>query len=160
MSLIGLVLLTACSHDEEDKPLELVKTQFNFSLPLKHAKLFARTRMGGDVVQKDGTEEEFREMTDVRLLCYNTNSVPSETASKIGNIIEIKTEGEDVNNDVTDDDYSLCQEISIPVTTSYFGFYARAKDAPVTHEDKMKYGVIETVGLGKNTYHDNSSGTL
>lgn len=159
MSLMGLVLLTACTHqdDDGDKPIQLVKTQFNFSLPLKHAKLMGRTRMEGDVVQKDGTQEEFREMTDVRLLCFNTSSVPSQSASKIGNIIEIKTDGSDVNDDVTEEDYSLCQEITIPVTTSYFGFYARAKDAPVTHEDKMKYGVIETVGLGKTSYQDNSS---
>lgn len=156
MSLIGLVLLTGCSHDDEgDKPLEMVKTQFNFSLPLKSSAFLARTRMDGDVVQKDGTEEEFRGMSDVKLFCFNTT--PTQSSSKIGNIIEIKTSGSEVTEEVTQEDYSLCQEISIPVTTSYFGFYARANDAPVTHADKMKYGIIETVGLGRTTYQDNST---
>lgn len=154
MSLAGLILLTACtSGDDDSQSLPMVKTQFNFSLPFLGAK--ANTRMGGDVVQKDGTEEEFRGMSDVKLFCFNT--VPSQTTSKIGNIIEIMTSGSEVTEDVTQNDYSLCQEISIPVTTSYFGFYARANDAPVTHDDKMKYGIIETVGLGRSTYQDNST---
>ena len=160
MSLSGLILLTGCSKgDEGEKPLELVNTQFNFSLPLKKAGALARTRMDGDVVQVDESEEKFRGMEEVRLLCYDTNTVPSETASNIGNIIEIKTEGKDVNQEVTDDDYSICQEIRIPVGTSYFGFYAKAQDDVdlSTHENKMKYGIIETVGLGKNSYQDNST---
>ena len=154
MSLVGLLLLTGCSKgDDGDQSLPMVKTQFNFSLPFLDAK--ANTRMGGDVVQKDGTEEEFRGMSDVKLFCFN--STPTQSSSKIGNIIEIKTSGSEVTEEVTQDDYSLCQEISIPVTTSYFGFYARANDAPVTHADKMKYGIIETVGLGRTTYQDNST---
>jgi len=160
MSLSGLILLTGCSKgDEGEKPLELVNTQFNFSLPLKKAGALARTRMDGDVVQVDESEEKFRGMEEVRLLCYDTNTVPSETASNIGNIIEIKTEGKDVNQEVTNDDYSICQEIRIPVGTSYFGFYAKAQDDVdlSTHENKMKYGIIETVGLGKNSYQDNST---
>ena len=159
MCLLGLILLAACSHDDDgDKPLELVKTQFNFSLPFKSAKLMARTRMDGTVVQNGGKEEDFRGMDDVRLLCYSTGSeVPSIDDSKIGNIIEIQTDGNDVITDATEDDMSVCQEISIPVSTSYFGFYARAADAPTTHEEKMKYGVIETVGLGRKSYEDNSS---
>lgn len=160
MSLIGLILLTGCSKgDEGEKPLELVNTQFNFSLPLKKSGAQARTRMDGDVVQVDESEEKFRGMEDVRLLCYDTSSEPSETASKLGNIIEIKTEGKDVNQEVTEDDYSICQEIRIPVGTSYFGFYAKAQDDVdlSTHENKMKYGIIETVGLGKNSYQDNST---
>lgn len=160
MSLSGLILLTGCSKgDEGEKPLELVNTQFNFSLPLKKAGALARTRMDGDVVQVDESEEKFRGMEEVRLLCYDTNTVPSETASKLGNIIEIKTEGKDVNQEVTEDDYSICQEIRIPVGTSYFGFYAKAQDDVdlSTHENKMKYGIIETVGLGKNSYQDNST---
>lgn len=160
MSLIGLILLTGCSKgDEGEKPLELVNTQFNFSLPLKKSGAQARTRMDGDVVQVDESEEKFRGMEDVRLLCYDTSSEPPETASKLGNIIEIKTEGKDVNQEVTNDDYSICQEIRIPVGTSYFGFYAKAQDNVdlSTHENKMKYGIIETVGLGKNSYQDNST---
>ena len=151
ISLFGLVVLTACSHDDDDKPLELVKTQFNFSLPLKGLKLL-HTRMDGEVVQVQGAP--FRGMDDVRLLCFNT--VPSESTTKIGNIIEINTSGSEVTSS---DDYSQCQEeIHIPVSTSYFGFYARSGEViPTTHAAKMRYGIIETVGLGKNTYQNNRS---
>ena len=158
MSLLGLILLMGCTkEDDGDKPIEYVKTQFNFSLPLKQSGLSPRTRMGGDVVQKDGTDEQFRGIDDVRLLCYNTGAeVPSKDDTNIGNIIEINTSGRDVNTEVTEDDYSLCQEITIPVSTSYFGFYAHSADAPTTHEEKMQYGIVETIGLDKNSYNDNS----
>ena len=153
MSLAGLLLLTGCTKgDDGDQPLPMVNAQFTFSLPFQHAKV--QSRMGGDVVQKDGTEEEFRGMSDVKLFCYN--SVPTQTSSKIGNIIEIKSPGDAASEEITENDMAQCQEISIPVTTSYFGFYARATDAPVTHADKMKYGIIETVGLDKKSYENNS----
>lgn len=149
-SLLGLVLMTACSHDDGDKPLELVNLQFNFSLPLKKAE----TRMTGDVVQASGTEDGFRKMTDVHLLCFS--SEPSKTSVKIGNMISLNTSGEGVHDDVTTQDFSMCQEISIPVGTKYFGFYARSGETmPTTHADKMKYGILETVGLSNTTYESN-----
>ena len=156
MSLAGLLLLTACSSSDETTRVEMkdgvqvVKAQFNFSLPLKKST----TRMGGDVVQESETEEDFRDMTDVRLLCFD--AAPSESSSMIGGVIEMKTSGREVYDEATENDYSLCQEIKIPLGTSHFGFYARANDAPTTHEQRMKYGVIETVGLGNGSYQDNS----
>lgn len=152
-SLLGLVLLTACSRDDGDKSQSFVNTQFNFSLPFKNTQ--SHTRMGGDVVQKDGTDKEFRGITDVKLFCFD--SVPTESSTNIGNIIDMKTSGNSVATDVTTDDLSICQDVSIPVSTSYFGFFARANDAPMTHEEKMKYGIIETVGLDRVTYKGNSA---
>lgn len=153
ITLLGLILLTACSHDDGEKPLEMVKAQFNFSLPLKRSA--ARTRMSEDVVQKNANKDNNRGITDVRLLCYD--KVPTKDDSKIGNIIEIKTSGSDSENEVTENDLAMCEEISIPVTTNHFGFYARAQDTPRTHQEKMQYGIIETVGLTRTTYQDNST---
>lgn len=153
-----LILLTACSASDDTSAgggqdgLRMIRTQFNFSLPLKSAR--PSTRMQGDVVQKDGTEDEFRGIDDVRLLCFNTT--PKETTSKVGNMIEITTSGSEIPKEATAQDYSMCQEISIPVGTTYFGFYAHTADVATDHATKMKYGIIETVGLDKNTYGDNS----
>ena len=152
VSVLLLILLTGCSRDDGGSSQSIVKTQFNFSLPLKSTQ--SLTRMGGDVVQKDGTDKEFRGITDVKLFCYD--SAPTESSTNLGNIIEVRTSGSSVMTDVTTDDLSMCQEINIPVSTSHFGFFARAKDAPTTHEEKMKYGIIETVGLDKSTYEGNS----
>ena len=156
--LAGLLLFAACSSSEEtpgsggERGLQTIRTQFNFSLPLKSSK--AATRMGGDVVQENGSEEEFRGIDDVRLLCFNAS--PTAASSKLGDMIEIKTSVDDVPKEATTNDYSMCQEISIPVGTSYFGFYAHSADRATTHADMMKYGAIETVGLDKASYGDNS----
>lgn len=162
MCLLGLILLTACSHDDDgDKPLQMVKTQFGFSLPLKGTRLKNHTRMGGDVVQTDNTF--FRGIDDIQLLCFRTgNSDPSSTDRKIGDIIEFKssdTSDDDITPSAENKDYSQCQEIRIPITTDHFSFYATAAlDAPLTtHAQKMQYGIIEKVGLSKGTYQDNST---
>lgn len=153
MSILGLVLLTACTKDDDgDKSLPMVKAQFNFSLPMRSAS--AQTRMSGDVVQEDGSQDHFRGLTDVNLFCYK--EAPTQTTTKIGGIIDISSSDSEETTDVTTD-YSMCQEINIPVTTKYFGFYARANDSPTTHQDKMKYGIVETVGMTKGRYQDNSS---
>ena len=126
--LAGLLLFAACSSSEDtpgsggERGLQTIRTQFNFSLPLKSSK--AATRMGGDVVQENGSEEEFRGIDDVRLLCFNAS--PTAASSKLGDMIEIKTSVDDVPKEATTNDYSMCQEISIPVGTSYFGFYAHS----------------------------------
>lgn len=156
MSLAGLILLTGCTKEEGDKPVELVKAQFSFSLPLKGTRLKGHTRMDENVVQAQNTV--FRGIDDVRLLCYNTHNFdPSVTDSKIGDIIEISSSSTDITPE--DVDYSQCQEIRVPLDTDHFGFYATAavSDPMTTHEAKMRYGLVETVRLSRGTYQDNST---
>ncbi len=156
-ALLMAVLLTACARDDDADGVQLVKTQLNFSLPRRivSKQQTPTTRMTPDVVQESGKEEDFRGLDDVHLLCFE--NYPTQTSTKIGGVIEMKTSGGEVSEEVTKDDYSLCQEINIPVGTSFFAFYARAADVPKTHEERMKYGIIETVGLGKTTYQGNSA---
>ncbi len=158
MLLMTVLLIGGCASEEEidpNAPVPTVKAQLNFSLPSRIVgKRLASTRMTGDVVQESNKEADFRGIADVHLFCFD--QYPTESSTKLGGIVDVKTSGEEVTDDVTTDDYSLCQPINIPVGTSYFGFYARADDAPKTHEERMKYGTIETVGLGKNTYQGNS----
>ena len=165
--LLAMLLMVGCaSGSEEVKEVETVQTpkvveaQLNFSLPsrITHHKSVT-TRMSGEVVQEGSEDDDvFRGIDNVHLLCYD--QYPTETSTKLGGIVDIKTSGELVNDTVTQDDYALSQGISIPVGTSYFGFYASASEdteTPMTlHERRMHFGVIETVGLDKNTYQDNS----
>ncbi|MBQ7509786.1 MAG: hypothetical protein IJT53_02600 [Prevotella sp.] len=176
-----LMLLTACaSHDDTDyeAPVQTVEAQLNFSLPKRIAgtrngaaghtdtktgtrngaagpdtKTGTVTRMSSEVVQADGEDDEFRGLADVHLLCFN--QYPTATSSQLGNMIDINTSDEEDNETVTEEDYSLCQEISIPIGTSHFAFYARAADTPQTHEERMRYGTTEAVGLDRSTYSGN-----
>ncbi len=160
--LLAMLLLVACSSSDDlgaeiEKPVPTVTAQMNFSLPnsIIGKRLSQMTRMTSDVVQESGTEESFRGIDDIHLFCFD--HYPTVASDNLGNVIEMKTSGEDVVDDVTEEDYSLCQEIHVPVGTSYFAFYARAADAPKTHEERMHYGVIETVGLNRKSYSGNSS---
>ena len=155
MSLAGLILLAGCTKDDGDKPIELVKAQFGFSLPLKGTRMRGHTRMDENVVQAENTA--FRGIDDIRLLCYNTNNtVPSESDSKVGDIIEIKTSGNDVTK--KDEEFAQCEEIRVPIDTDHFGFYASASvsDPMTSHEAKMRYGIVEAVGLNRSSYKNNS----
>lgn len=160
--LVLALLLAGCTSGDEpggqpDIEVPTVRAQFNFSLPQRIVgkRKTVRTRMTPDIVQETENEADFRGLGDIHMLCFDT--YPTENTRKLGNIIEMKTEkGEEIEK-ATEEDYSLRQEINIPVGTSHFSFYARAQDAPRTHEERMHYGVIETVGLSKSSYQDNSA---
>lgn len=156
---LAVLLLTACSSSEEldevEKPVQLVTTRLNFSLPSRIVgkRSMPQTRMSGDIVQADGEKGEFRGIDDVHMLCFNQYPQPNST--KLGGIINMRTYSDSLEENVTKEDPSLTKEIEIPVGTSYFAFYARSADYPMSHEDRMKYGILETVGLSKNTYTGN-----
>jgi hypothetical protein len=162
--LLAMLLMTGCASGSEEietvETLQVVKAQLNFSLPTRiTGRKSGITRMSGEIVQEGSADNDvFRGIDNVHLLCFD--QYPTETSTKLGGIVDMKTSGELVNDTVTQDDYALSQGISIPVGTRYFGFYANASedsDIPMTlHERRMHFGVIETVGLDKNTYQDNS----
>ena len=168
--LLAVLLLTGCAAEEDPNPQSMVKAQLSFSLPVRIAGMRSAkvTRMTSDIVQIPTGENEndyFRGIDDVHLLCFD--QYPTESSNKLGGVIEMKTSGGEVSEEVTQEDYSLCQEISIPVGTSYFGFYASAPEEltaeeiaeekyKTKHEKLMHFGAIETVGLGQTTYQGNS----
>lgn len=158
MSLLGLVLMPGCSSSEDsidinEENVPTVKAKFIFSFDGQVAgRHKASTRMDADVVQNTG---EFRGISDVRMLCFN--QYPSKDSKKIGKTIEMRTTDETV--DVSqNNDHSEFREVNVPIGTNHFSFYAKATDdVPiVSHVDKMKYGLIETVGLSRSSYQDNS----
>lgn len=162
-SLIVLALLTACTAEDDpwggsEKEFETVNAQYTFSLP-RHIVGTGQTknvtRMTPEVVQEEENAESFRGIEDIRLLCFDR--YPTKDARKIGSIIELNTANGKELATTPETDYSMTQEVIIPVGTSHFAFYARAVDAPQTHEERMHYGVTETIGLDKDSYTDNSS---
>ena len=161
--LMAVLLIGGCSAgediDEADKPVPMVVAHLNFSLPNRIVNKKAQTRMSGEVVQESGAEDDFRGLDDIHLLCFN--QYPTASSNKIGNVIEMNTQSDDVNEEVTNDDYSISKEIDVPVGTSYFGFYANAGEEAVPsmteHERRMHYGIIEAVGIDKRNYQGNSA---
>lgn len=160
--MVAALLLVGCTSGDEpgvvvDDDVPTVRAQFNFALPQRIVgkRQTVRTRMTPDIVQETENEADFRGLGDIHMLCFDT--YPTENSRKLGNMIEMNTEkGEEIEK-ATEEDYSLRQEINIPVGTSHFSFYARANDAPRTHEERMHYGIIETVGLSKRSYEGNSA---
>lgn len=159
VGLIGLGLLTACSSSDDiqagEADVPTVKARYSFALPKRIVgKQSAKTRMDGDVVQEDATSETFRGIGDIRLMCFS--ETPQKNSQKLGSIIELNTKKSTELDNTAEQDFSATQEIRIPVGTNHFAFYAHAADdRAMTHEDKMKYGVIERVGVGKNDYTGN-----
>lgn len=163
--LLMALLMTGCSSsediDEGDKPVQMIVTRLNFSLPSRIAgkKTSQPTRMSDDVTQAKGENGQFRGIDAIRMLCYNES--PTASSNKIGNVIELNTKSNDVTEEVTQDDYALSKEINVPVGTSYFGFYASAEEEAFPtmseHERRMHYGVVEAVGIDKRSYQGNNA---
>ena len=152
--MLLLLMLPGCSKEEigsTDDDVETVNVRFIFSmLPQQVQK--AKTRMSGDVVQQTGLD---RGIDDARVLCYN--SYPTASSTKIGEMIEFKnTSDEIISSDTTGTDISEFRQVGVPVGTNYFGFYGTASGKSSTHEDRMKNGIIEVVGLSKKSYQGNS----
>ena len=135
--------------------MQTVSAHLTFSLPgrIVGTRQKAVTRMTPDVVQ-EGKKEAFRGIRDIHLFCYD--QYPTENSTKLGKTIDLNTDKSTELEEASETDYSLTQAIRVPVGTTYFAFYGRADDTPRTHEDRMKYGIIETVGLGRD-YKDNKS---
>jgi hypothetical protein len=158
MSVV-LLMLCACSDndglDGGDVETPTVSAHFTFALPgrIVGTPRKASTRMTPDVVQ-EGKKEAFRGIRDIHLFCYD--QYPTENSTKLGKTIDLNTAKGIELEEASETDYSLSQVIQIPVGTTHFAFYGRADDSPRTHEECMKYGVIETVGLGGDYQGNNN----
>lgn len=159
------LLLTACSStddfDEADKTEQMVVAHLNFSLPSRIVgkKKAQSTRMGGEVVQADGENGDFRGLDDIHMLCFKEE--PTASSNKVGSVIEMNTKSNEVTDEVTEKDKAYSKEIDVPVGTTYFGFYGGAEEEAVPemteHERRMHYGIIEAIGVDKRSYQGNSA---
>lgn len=163
MSLVISLMLLGCAKDGTgganggDQQVEVVNVRFAFSMVPQHRSHKATTRMDSAIVNPttlgDGLE-------DARMLCFN--GAPTANSKKIGEMIEFKNlEDELISSDTisgenTSTEVSEFRQVGVPVGTTHFGFYGNAPAPSSTHEDRMKNGIIEVVGLSKSTYQGNS----
>lgn len=154
MAVLISLVLQGCSKEDAggiDDSVETVNVRFVFSMLPQQTKK-AKTRMSSDVVQQTGMD---RGIDDARMLCYK--GYPTASSTKIGEMIEFKNhEDEIISSDTTSSEVSEFRQVGVPVGTTHFGFYGTASGYSSTHEDRMKYGVIEVEGLSRTSYHGNS----
>lgn len=155
MLMMSLLLLGCSGEDggvgDNGTKVEVVNVRFVFSMTPQRAHK-ATTRMDSVIANPttltDGLE-------DARMLCFN--GVPTASSTKIGEMIEFNTLEDDlISSDTTGTEVSEFRQVGVPVGTTHFGFYGSASGASRTHEDRMKYGIIEVEGLSKSSYQGNS----
>ena len=161
MAMLISLMLQGCAKESsseggDDAKVEIVNVRFAFSMiPQRSQK--ATTRMDSAIVNPTALENG---LEDARMLCFNT--MPTSSSQKIGEMIEFKNlEDEIISSDTisgesTGTEVSEFRQVGVPVGTTHFGFYGNAPGATNTHEDRMKNGIIEVVGLSKSTYQGNS----
>lgn len=161
--LVMSLMLLGCAKDGTggenggDQKIEIVNVRFAFSMIPQHSSHKATTRMDSAIVNPttlgDGLE-------DARMLCFN--GVPTANSNKIGEMIEFKNledeliSSDTISGETTATEVSEFRQVGVPVGTTHFGFYGNAPAPSSTHEDRMKNGIIEVVGLSKSTYQGNS----
>ncbi|MCR5850782.1 MAG: hypothetical protein K6G92_08740 [Bacteroidaceae bacterium] len=153
-----LLCLSACSEHEgtgDDIDVPTVPVKLIVALPQRIVGTKKpATRMTEEVVQEGQDAENFRGIDDVRMLCFKT--YPTENSYKSGQIIQMNSLANDAVHENSDEDYTVNQDVEVPVGTTHFSFYGRAADAPRTHEERMHFGIIETVGLNRSSYNGNN----
>ena len=154
MAVLISLVLQGCSKEDAggiDDSVETVNVRFVFSMLPQQTKK-AKTRMSSDVVQQTGMD---RGIDDARMHCYN--GYPTASSTTIGEMIEFKNHEDDIiSSDTTSSEVSEFRQVGVAVGTTHFGFYGTASGYSSTHEDRMKYGVIEVEGLSRTSYHGNS----
>ena len=151
--------LTGCATEDDSAEREAtvptISAHFTFSLPKRIVGTpSAGTRMTPFVVQYDEDAASFRGITGVRLFCYE--GYPTANSDKTGDIIVMNALANDAVDASSEYDYTVNRDLQIPLGTSHFSFYGRAADQPQTHEERMRYGIVETVGLNRYDYSGNS----
>lgn len=168
LALCAPIALTSCSSDDADNggtppnsPSQAVKTSFTLSVGLpgsgaSNAKPFAGTRMTEDIAQAQ-TTPVFRGMDNMTLIPFaGVSTSVASGASRLGNSnISLPNA---VANSLTSNQITktgnahVYSDVSVPLTTNAFLFYATAIDAsagtPITVDaDKAKYGTLTESGL-------------
>ena len=161
IALVGAMSLSACSTSEDVEDVnptfdgKAVKTQFTISLPQNVAK----TRQSAATVQDAQTVASFRGFDNMVLIPYASVATVSGETNVDGNrltatSIELKATNEDANTlpagtaalDATNNNNSyVYSDVNIPIGTSGFLFYAKAKD---NGTDKFVNGILTASPTG------------
>ena len=134
VALAGLGVMSSCSSDDlgndpttNPGETKAVKTQFALNIPRANGG----TRMSGDNTQAN---KNFLGMEDVRLYAFKTE--PNASSSSVATFALDKIEG--ITTTASSKIYS---DISVPVGTTHFLFYAHAPQG-TTDAKKFELGVL------------------
>lgn len=162
VALVGAVSLSACSSSDDVVDVnptfdgEAVKTQFTISLPQNISK----TRQTYEIVQEGQQIDDFRGMTDIKLIPFS-NAAKTARDSRLGaNIVlgagkmSIPTGASNLENAIPsgklldNNNAVLYNDVTIPVGTAGFLFYGKA---PETDDKEFEEGRLTAAGLDGQT---------
>lgn len=135
VALAGLGVMSSCSSDDlgndsttNPGETKAVKTQFALNIPRANGG----TRMSGDNAQAN---KNFLGMEDIRMYSFSGNPTSTSTSTATFALAEIAS---GITADASSKIYS---DVSVPVGTTHFLFYAHAPQG-TTDADKFAKGVL------------------
>ena len=138
VALAGLGVMSSCSSDDlgndsttNPGEIKAVKTQFALNIPRANGG----TRMSGDNAQAN---KNFLGMEDIRMYSFSGNPTSTSTSTATFALAEIAS---GITADASSKIYS---DVSVPVGTTHFLFYAHAPQGTktVTNADNFTKGVL------------------
>lgn len=148
VALSGMTAFTACSSENEPSAEvnptfngSTVKTQFALNLPYAATG----TRQGADVAQQDG---KFRGIQDMRLLPFK-GAVAGTSASL--SLITLGYNSDAFQSDAEAQGRYIYRDVEIPVGTTNFVFYGKAKGEYTSVDNKFTNGYLAEEGLSGTT---------
>lgn len=140
------VAFTGCkSEDEPAKKNEVAKTEFSIALP---DQVSGARRMPGATVQKEG-RSQFQGMTNITLVPFVHQRAITAADTRLGNNIELGDIAA-ASELGTNSNAKVYDNVSIPLTTASFLFYAQSKKTGTNFEK----GVLNQANLTAATPAD------
>lgn len=146
VALSGMTAFTACSSENEPSAEvnptfngSTVKTQFALNLPYAATG----TRQSANVAQQDG---KFRGIQDMRLLPFK-GAVAGTSAS----LLTLGFNSDAFQSDAEAQGRYIYRDVEIPVGTTNFVFYGKAKGEYSSVDNKFTNGNLVEEGLGGST---------
>lgn len=148
VALSGMTAFTACSSENEPSAEvnptfngSTVKTQFALNLPYAATG----TRQSANVAQQDG---KFRGIQDMRLLPFK-GAVAGTSASL--SLITLGYNSDAFQSDAEAQGRYIYRDVEIPVGTTNFVFYGKAKGDYTSVDNKFTNGYLAEEGLSGKT---------
>ena len=148
------LVLSSCQSkgDEPVKKAEVVKTQFSIALPNQLQS--GANRMPSAIVQNAGMTD-FQGLTGITLIPFaNTDAIESTDARLGANITTANSTAMTVAKSEIQDHPSKAKvfnDVSIPLTTGSFLFYAKSAAAASSVAEKFNAGSLIAAGMDANT---------
>lgn len=148
VALSGMTAFTACSSENEPSAEvnptfngSTVKTQFALNLPYAATG----TRQGADVAQQDG---KFRGIQEMRLLPFTGAAAAGQTSASL---IKLGFNSDAFQSDAEAQGRYIYRDVEIPVGTTNFVFYGKAKGEYTSVDNKFTNGNLKEEGFDGTT---------